>query len=37
LAQAGVILGWIGIALDVAGCIIGMTIGVLCVVGHMRF
>jgi thiol:disulfide interchange protein len=37
LAQAGVILGWIGIALDVAGCIIGMIIGVLCVMGHMGF
>lgn len=35
LAQAGVILGWIGIALDVVGCVIGMILGVIFTLCHV--
>ncbi|MBE3096783.1 MAG: DUF4190 domain-containing protein [Planctomycetes bacterium] len=34
LAQAGVILGWIGIAVDVVGCIVTAIVGIIWVVSQ---
>jgi thiol:disulfide interchange protein len=37
MAQTAVILGWIGIGLDVLGCIVGVIIGILCALGAIDF
>jgi thiol:disulfide interchange protein len=37
LAQTAVILGWIGIGLDVLGCIGSVIIGILCALGTINF